>query len=529
VVDDTAPVFNGSLPSNTTISCSASLPPVPTVTANDNCDPGQVPSVIFINEIHYDNTGTDVGEFVEVAGTAGLNLANYALVLYNGNGGVTYDTIPMTGLIDNEGTGFGAVSFDATGIQNGSPDGLALVALPAYTVLQFLSYEGPFTATNGPAMGMMSTNIPVQEDGTNAVGTSVQLTGTGQQAANFSWVGPLSATPGTLNAGQTLTPLPATIVATVMQTMMMGNCNGEMTIMRTWTATDACGNSTKYTQTILVEDNSGPTFAPPLPPNLTLNCTDPIPPAATLIATDACDIGAPMEPWINEMHYDNAGADVGEFFEIAGPAGTNLAEYTLFLYNGSGGGTYGSMVLSGTIDNEQNGFGAVSFPYPANGLQNGSPDGVALVHGGMVVQFLSYEGVFTAVGGPANGMLSTDIGVFEAGTEPAGQSLRLSGTGNKYSDFVWNSPAAATPGSVNTGQSFTAVPPAFPVTFTETMSGPPATCIYGKTITRTWTVEDDCGNASTHTQVITVTDNVAPTVICQPLTVNLNIFGQATV
>ncbi|HND89501.1 MAG TPA: hypothetical protein PK971_14305, partial [Saprospiraceae bacterium] len=120
-------------------------------------------------------------------------------------------------------------------------------------------------------------------------------------------------------------------------------------------------------------------------------------------------------------------------------------------------------------------------------------------------------------------------GVFEAGTEPAGQSLRLSGTGNKYSDFVWNSPAAATPGSVNTGQSFTAVPPAFPVTFTETMSGPPATCIYGKTITRTWTVEDDCGNASTHTQVITVTDNVAPTVICQPLTVNLNIFGQATV
>jgi hypothetical protein len=26
-------------------------------------------SVVFINEIHYDNTGTDVGEGVEIAGT----------------------------------------------------------------------------------------------------------------------------------------------------------------------------------------------------------------------------------------------------------------------------------------------------------------------------------------------------------------------------------------------------------------------------------------------------------------------------
>src|SRR5690606_35449458 len=30
---------------------------------------------VFINEIHYDNTGTDAGEFVEVAGPAGTDLA----------------------------------------------------------------------------------------------------------------------------------------------------------------------------------------------------------------------------------------------------------------------------------------------------------------------------------------------------------------------------------------------------------------------------------------------------------------------
>jgi uncharacterized protein len=72
----------------------------------------------------------------------------------------------------------------------------------------------------------------------------------------------------------------------------------------------------------------------------------------------------------------------------------------------------------------------------------------------VVIQFLSYEGTFTAVGGPANGMLSVDIGKSEAGTEPVGQSLRLSGTGQFYEDFTWNSPAAATFGVVNTGQNF---------------------------------------------------------------------------
>ena len=55
--------------------------------------------------------------------------------------------------------------------------------------------------------------------------------------------------------------------------------------------------------------------------------------------------------------------------------------------------------------------------YPSNGLQNGSPDGIALVDAGNVlVEFLSYEGTFTGVGGPAAGMTSIDVGVSEDGS-----------------------------------------------------------------------------------------------------------------
>lgn len=159
--------------------------------------------------------------------------------------------------------------------------------------------------------------------------------------------------------------------------------------------------------------------------------------------------------FINEIHYDNTGTDAGEFVEIAGPAGTNLADYSIVLYNGSGGAPYDTDVLSGTIPDQQGGFGTVALSYPANGIQNGSPDGIALVYQGLtVVQFLSYEGVLTAVGGAANGMLSTDIGVIENGTGAVGESLRLTGSGTGYSDFTWQPSAAASPGAVNPGQTF---------------------------------------------------------------------------
>ncbi|MGI9240203.1 MAG: endonuclease, partial [Verrucomicrobiales bacterium] len=36
--------------------------------------------------------------------------------------------------------------------------------------------------------------------------------------------------------------------------------------------------------------------------------------------------------FINELHYDNSGADTNEGLEIAGPAGTDLSAYRLVFY-----------------------------------------------------------------------------------------------------------------------------------------------------------------------------------------------------
>ncbi len=159
--------------------------------------------------------------------------------------------------------------------------------------------------------------------------------------------------------------------------------------------------------------------------------------------------------FINEFHYDNDGTDSGEAIEIAGLAGTDLTGWDLVLYNGTGGTVYNTRSLSGIIPDQQDGFGTISFSYPVNGIQNGAPDGIALIGSNdAVVQFLSYEGSFTAVGDPADGMVSTEIGVAETGGTPVGFSLQLTGTGSSYEDFSWKAPADDSFGGVNVGQTF---------------------------------------------------------------------------
>ena len=73
------------------------------------------------------------------------------------------------------------------------------------TVLHFISYEGSFTATNGPAIGMTSTDIGVPQNGEIAGEAALGLTGTGAGAADFTWTkfAETPYSPGQPNAGQT--------------------------------------------------------------------------------------------------------------------------------------------------------------------------------------------------------------------------------------------------------------------------------------------------------------------------------------
>lgn len=165
----------------------------------------------------------------------------------------------------------------------------------------------------------------------------------------------------------------------------------------------------------------------------------------TAFATVA--LGAPAvsaqsaDPFISEIHYDNVGTDTGEALELEAAAGFDLTGWQIALYNGNGGGVYTTTTLSGTVP----AAGVVVQTYPTDGLQNGAPDGVALVRpNGTVAEFLSYEGGMTATNGPANGTAATDIGVAEGSATPVGYSLqKIGGT--------WQAAAQNTFGTRNSG------------------------------------------------------------------------------
>ena len=302
-----------------------------------------------INEIHYDNAGTDEGEFIEVRVTAGADASGLVVELYNGNNGAVYDTLPLAGITPaSDGTyDYYVIELPSNGIQNGSPDGMALS--DNGTLIEFLSYEGTFDGVGGAADGVTSVDIGVSETSSTEIGLSLQRNDDG------TWAEPTAETPNAENFG---------------------------------------GSS-----------------------------------------------GAP--PRINELHYDNAGTDTGEFIEVRTDAGADVSGLVVELYNGNNGAVYDTLPLAGLTPTSDGSYDYYVLELPPNGIQNGSPDGVALSDNGALIEFLSYEGTFDGVGGAADGVTSVDIGVAETSSTEIGQSLQ------RAEDGTWVAPSDETPGAEN--------------------------------------------------------------------------------
>jgi hypothetical protein len=96
-----------------------------------------------VNEIDYDQVGTDAGGFVEIAntGSSAAALDGIALVLVNGGDNAEYDRVDLTGSL--AAGGYLSIEVEA---QNGAPDGIALIDTATGTLLDALSYEGEITA-----------------------------------------------------------------------------------------------------------------------------------------------------------------------------------------------------------------------------------------------------------------------------------------------------------------------------------------------------------------------------------------------
>ena len=184
---------------------------------------GGMPHVV-INEIDYDNVGTDTAEYVELVNpsTATADLAGLRLVLVNGATNQQYDSIdlsPAGSLAGGEYLVIGGSNvtvppsakkldpvWTLDQIQNGSPDGLAIVDPVTQTVLDALSYEGPITAATltdftQPVSLVEGNALPSNVADSNTVTRSLCRNPNGQDTndAGTDWTTCATLTPGTAN------------------------------------------------------------------------------------------------------------------------------------------------------------------------------------------------------------------------------------------------------------------------------------------------------------------------------------------
>ncbi len=114
---------------------------------------------LVINEVDYDQLGTDTAEYIEIynPSAAAVPLTGKQVLLVNGSGEATYATITLgTGMLaaggylviagPNVTVPVGVTKVDPgwtmDAIQNGAPDGIALVDNTTHTLVDALSYEG---------------------------------------------------------------------------------------------------------------------------------------------------------------------------------------------------------------------------------------------------------------------------------------------------------------------------------------------------------------------------------------------------
>ena len=98
--------------------------------------------------------------------------------------------------------------------------------------------------------------------------------------------------------------------ATYTDSVTPGACVNESVIIRTWTLTDDCGNTTTADQTITIVDSTNPTASDL--PDITIECIDDVPAWDILDVTDEADncTANPVVAFVSDVSDNNACAEV---------------------------------------------------------------------------------------------------------------------------------------------------------------------------------------------------------------------------
>ncbi len=276
-------------------------------------------------------------------------------------------------------------------------------------------------------------------------------------------------------------------------------CSGAQTIRRTWTATDACGNTTNAVQLITVRDTTPPTLT--CPPNLVLECPADTSTNATGVATaqDTCS-------QVTVRYSDAVTNTCGGTKVIA-------RTWTATDACGNSASAVQTITVRDTTPPTLTCPPSLVLECPANTTTNAT--GVATALDGCGSVRVSYSDAVTNGCGGTKFIARTWTATDQCGNSTnAVQTILVQDTTPPTltcpANLVLECPA-------NTGTNATGVATAkdgcgsVAVSYSDAVTNG---CGGAKVIARTWTATDACGNAASAVQTITVRDTTPPTLIC---------------
>jgi gliding motility-associated-like protein len=278
VQDKTAPVLSEA-PADVTVECSA-VPAAATLTATDTCDAD--PKVAF-NE----------------AKTEANCASNYTLTrtwTATDACGNTSSKVQVITVQDKTAPVLSEAPADVTVECSAVPAAATLTATDSCDADPKVAFNEAKTEGNC-ASNYTLTRTWTATDACGNASSKVQVITVQDKTAPV-----IAALPATSTISCPAAPMFATATATdncaspvsltFVDVTTNGQCAGSYSLTRTWTATDACGNSATALQTINVQDITGPTTATVFNPTITVNC-DAIPAKPELVFTDNCSTVSP--------------------------------------------------------------------------------------------------------------------------------------------------------------------------------------------------------------------------------------------
>lgn len=502
VQDLTAPVFT-FIPADVTASCE-SLPPVGTPAATDNC----TPSVVI----------TYQGENIPGSG-GGACQSNYEIVRTwlatdeCGNTATASQTITVQDVTAPQVT---FVPSDTTVSCSEIPAVGTPAAIDNCDASLTITYTGA-TRINGtcPNSYTLQRNWVIADDCGNTSTAMQTITVVDQTPPAFTFV-PDSVTVSCEALPPVGTPEATDNCASAVSITYNGDvrtdgpCLDTYTLARSWIATDSCGNTSIATQIINVQDITPPSFIF-VPANITVECSN-VPPVGVPRAVDNCDLGVAVT-FLGEQRTDGncpynytltrswvAEDNCGNFAEATQVITVrDITPPTFTFVPGPVTVNCDDIPAIGTPTATDNCDPAVTVIYLGEGRTNGNCSG-------------NYTLLRTWVAQDAcdNFTITTQLITVQDVTNPVVTSVPANVTVSCEAI-----PAVGTPTATDNCDTDLSI----------TYDGATrvdGTCPNSYTLTRQWTISDDCGNTASASQVITVEDLTAPTFTIVPAAITVS-------